>query len=150
MWDGTAWDYTTAYYNESRGKIGSVAPGVILYYSTITAPASTFTLSADQFNNSGSPKWPPMGTAQVILWNKNCVKFPTVTTTADPLTGKVTLNVTGAAAGATYYLSVKYNPNSLTGTAVRKPYPTVSYTFVTSLNGAALIPSWDSIAVKPK
>ena len=148
--DGTAWDYTTAYYNESRGKIGSVAPGMILYYSTITAPASTFTLSADQFNNSGSPKWPPMGTAQVILWNKNCVKFPTVTTTADPLTGKVTLNVTGATAGATYFLSVKYNPNSLTGTVVRKPYPTVSYTFVTSLNGAALIPSWDSIAVKPK
>ena len=148
--DGRAWDYTTAYYNVSWGKIGSVAPGVIFYYSTITAPASTFTLSADQFNTSGSPKWPPMGTAQVILWNKNCVKFPTVTTTADPLTGKVTLNVTGATAGATYFLSVKYNPNSLTGTAVRKPYPTVSYTFVTSLNGAALIPSWDSIAVKPK
>ena len=148
--DGRAWDYTTAYYNVSWGKIGSVAPGVIFYYSTIAAPASTFTLSADQFNNSGSPKWPPMGAAQVILWNKNCVKFPTVTTTTDPLTGKVTLNVTNATAGATYFLSVKYNPNSLTGTAVRKPYPTVSYTFVTSLNGAALIPSWDSIAVKPK
>ena len=43
--------------------------------------------------------------------------------------------MTGATAGATYYFSVKYDTSTLTGTPVKKPYPTVNYTFQTWLNG---------------
>ena len=38
--DGTAVDYTELTYNVSKGKIGSVSPGVIFFWSTITAPGA--------------------------------------------------------------------------------------------------------------
>ena len=144
---GTAQDYTELFYNVSKGKIGSVSPGVIFYYSTITAPSSSFTLNFTQFNDRG---WNAMAIQQVVLWNSNCVKVQTVKTTIDRQTGKVTIQVTGATAGQTYYLSVKPDPGSLTGTQVSTPYPTANYTFYTSLNGVGLLPSWDGIAIRPK
>jgi hypothetical protein len=64
--------------------------------------------------------------------------------------GNPVLDVTGATPDATYYFSVKYNSNSLAGISVSRPYPTVNYTFQTSLNGNLIITSPDSIAVKPK
>jgi hypothetical protein len=90
-----------------------------------------------------------MGNLDVFLWDSNCDKVQTVTltTAAD---GHPVLNVTGATPDATYYFSVKYDTGSITGITVKKPYPTVNYTFQTWLDGAFIITSPDSIAVKPK
>jgi hypothetical protein len=70
-------DYTELFYNISKGKIGSVRPGVIFYDSTITAPSASFTLNFTQFNSLGLKA---MGIQQLVLWNRNCVKGQTVTT----------------------------------------------------------------------
>jgi len=147
--DGTAEDYDTLMYNVSKSKIGSVSPGVIFFWSTVVASSDSFSLEGHQFNDSGALAWKDMGNLDVFLWDSNCDKVQTVTldTAAD---GHPLLNVTGATGGATYYFSVKYDSNSLTGISVKRPYPTVNYTFQTMLDGALIVTSPDSVAVKPK
>jgi hypothetical protein len=85
----------------------------------------------------------------VILWKADCTKLLT-TATYNTTTGAVTINVTGAATGAVYYVGIKYNPGSLVGQAVTSPYPTVPYRFVSYLNGTQIFSSWDSVDVKKK
>jgi hypothetical protein len=142
-------DYTELFYNVSKNRVGSVAPGVIFFWSTITAPSAGFSLEGHQLNDSGALAWRDMGNLDVFLWDANCDKVQTVTlsTAAD---GHPVLGVTGATAGATYYFSVKYDTGSLTGISVKKPYPTVNYTFETWLDGSKIITSPDSVAVTPK
>jgi uncharacterized repeat protein (TIGR01451 family) len=145
--DGTALDYTELFYLVSKGKIGSVSPGVIFYYSTITAPAANFTLG---FSQSNDLAWKAMAVKQVVLWDSNCVKVQSATVTMNKSNGSATISVTGATPGATYYLSVKPDPGSLTGIPVKVPYPTANYTFSTSMNGSIIATSPDSIAIRPK
>ena len=155
--DGTAMDYTELLYNvqtlkkPTRTVVGSVAPGVIFFWNTVTAPSTgtSFTLEADQFNTGATPVWRDMANLDVFLWDANCVKVQTVTLT-DPTDGNPTLAVTNAEPGATYYFSVKYDTTSLTGQTVGRPYPTVNYTFQTLLDYELIITSPDSVAVKPK
>jgi hypothetical protein len=150
--DGTALDYTELLYNVSKGKIGSVAPGVIFFWSTIVAPDAEFSLEGHQFNDSGALDWKDMANLDVFLWDANCDKVQTVTLTYND-EGHPVLDVTGATPGATYYFSVKYNSNSLAGIPVVRSagkYPAVNYTFETWLDGSLIITSPDSVAVKPK
>ena len=147
--DGTAGNLTTLQYGVKSNKINNVAPGVMFYYSKITAPAATFTIQVPQSNTKG---WKPVAiqdVGQVILWNANCVKS-TASATYNSTTGAVTINVTRATAGAVYYLSIKYNNSSLTGQSVSKPYPTATYSFKTVLNGVEISTSVDSVNVAPK
>jgi len=155
--DGTAMDYTELAYNvqtlkkPTRTVVGSVAPGVIFFWSTVTADADgAFTLEGHQLNNSPSANpWHDMANLDVFLWDANCAKVQTTTLTT-ATDGHPVLNVTGADPGATYYFSVKYDSSSLAGIKVAKPYPTVDYTFQTWMNGQLIITSPDSVAVKPK
>ena len=147
--DGTAGNLTTLQYGVKSNKINNVAPGVMFYYSKITAPAASFTIQVPQSNTKG---WKPIAIqdlGQVILWNANCAKS-TASATYNSTTGAVTLNVTKATAGAVYYVSIKYNTSSLTGQSVSKPYPTVPYTFKTAMNGVEISTSMDSVNVTPK
>ena len=75
---------------------------------------------------------------QFILWDSSCNKVQTVTLGGTVLVP--TLTVTGATPGATYYIQVKYDPDTLKGQNASGK-PTVTYLFQTSLNGAAAIPS---------
>ena len=148
--DGTSGDLTDLFYGVKNGKINNVAPGVMFYYSEITAPSESFEIVVQQTNTNG---WSPIEIqkiGQVILWNNACEKGKTVTPTFDPTTGTVTIAVNGATAGDLCYLSIKYDPASLKGTSVSEPYPTVTYTFVSYLDGVEIIPSWDSVTVNPK
>ncbi len=158
--DGTALDYTELLYSvqtlkkPTRTVVGSVAPGVIYFWNTVTAPSTgtSFTLEADQFNTGATPAWRDMANLDVFLWDANCVKVQPVTLTYTT-EGNPTLAVTNAEPGATYYFSVKYDTSSLSGqmvTKVANKYPTVNYTFQTKLNGDLIITSPDSVAVKPK
>ena len=52
-----------------------------------------------------------------------------------------TLTVTGATAGVTYYIQVKFDPNTLLGYKPVNGTPTVTYLFQTSLTCTVLIPS---------
>ena len=86
---------------------------------------------------------------KVIVWKADCTKLTTATATYTTSNGNVTVNVTGATPGAKYYVSVNYNPGSLIG-KMATGKPTVQYTFISYLNGTQIVPSWDSIRMKPK
>ena len=46
--------------------------------------------------------------------------------------------------------AIKYDPGSIVGRTVSAPYPTVTYTLATFLNGSAYLSSARQIAFKPK
>ena len=144
--NGTHGDLLDEIYKVKANQINSIAPGVFFYYSKITAPASSFTIQVTQSDILARKK---IGTMQIILWDANCVKT-SVPGAYNAGTGTVTFNASGLTAGATYYISIKYNPRSLVGQDVPPNKPTDVYTFVTYLNGSQIIPSWDSVNVKSK
>jgi hypothetical protein len=141
--DGTNGDLTDEFYLARANKIVSIAPGVFFYYSKITAPASSFTIEVKQ---SQTLNWKTIGTMQLILWDANCIK---TAVTGSSNNGTVTFNATGLTAGATYYVSVKYDPTTLVGQAVPGK-PTNVYSFLTWINGSPVLTSPDAINVKPK
>jgi hypothetical protein len=144
----SAWPpmYDAFTYQVKSNKISSVAPGVIFYYNTITAPSASFTLSVVENN---SLTWKPMliqDLGQAILFDANCNKASGVTVTAGGSPYTVTFTVTGATPGAIYYIGIKYSPQNLIGQAVKSPYPTSIYTWsTTGFNGSTA-----SIPVKYK
>jgi hypothetical protein len=59
--------------------------------------------------------------------------------------------VTGATAGATYVVGIKYSLSGLAGQPVSSPFPTVTYSFATNFNGGSNLPSsGDTIVISPK
>ncbi|HSP55571.1 MAG TPA: hypothetical protein VLS25_08280, partial [Dehalococcoidia bacterium] len=101
------------------------------YYNTITAPSATFTLSVVQTN---SLNWKPMliqDLGQAILYNSDCAKADGVAVTTSTAPYTVTFTVTGATPGATYYIGIKYSPQSLVGQSVQG-FPTSTYEFSTT------------------
>ena len=148
---GTSAGLTQLNYTVKKGKISAVSPTAMTFYEKFTAPAATFALQISQSNLGG---WVPFATAKgtaVTLYGANCVKSSAQGSTSyNPATGTVTLNVNGATAGAVYYVAVKYNPASLVGTPITAPNPTVTYSFVTSADGVALPTGVVSLKVAPK
>jgi uncharacterized repeat protein (TIGR01451 family) len=146
---GTAPDLNDLFYNVQRNKINSVSPGVLFYYSKITAPSAAFTITVGQSNDKS---WKPMGVqnGQALLYNANCTKSSAQgkTTTGNGTT--VTIAVSGATPGATYIIGIKYNPGDLVGQSVSTPFPTATYSFITALNANTILQSADTIKVNPK
>ena len=58
--------------------------------------------------------------------------------------------MSGAAAGATYVVGIKYAPSDLSGQAVASPSPTVTYAFTTATGGTTIASSTDSVKLLPK
>jgi uncharacterized repeat protein (TIGR01451 family) len=148
--DGTARDLAEVRYGVKSGRVLSVAPGVFFYYSMLTAPSGSFDVRVSQSNTSALG-WGPIGIkdlGQVIVWTADCAKQAS-SATWDSATGDVAIHVDGAVGGAAYYVGVKYDPTRLVGRPA-DGRPTVTYRFVTSIDGTELIASWDSVDVKPR
>ncbi len=148
---GTATNLTQAnYLVDSKTKsIKSVSPGVMFYYSTITIPVggpSTTTVSVTQSKDNNN--WPFIAiqdTKQVILYDSNCRKVSATMANVSLDGSTVTLTANNLTAG-TYYLGIKYSLSSLQGYKLTtQTYPTVKYTFKTSLNGNVISTSEDGI-----
>jgi len=58
--------------------------------------------------------------------------------------------VNNAVPANVYYLGVRYNAGSLVGTASSRPYPEVTYVYVTYVNGVEILSRWDGIAANLK
>jgi uncharacterized repeat protein (TIGR01451 family) len=140
-------------YSVKSGKVNQVNPGVMFYYISITAPSSSFTINVTQSNNA-SPVWKPIpvqATNQIILYNADCSKSNTGTSSVNTTNGTATITVSGATAGATYIVGVKYSLSGLSGQPVSSPFPTVTYSFATNFNGGSDLPSsGDTIVLSPK
>jgi hypothetical protein len=148
---GASAGLTQLNYTVKKGKISDVSPNAMTFYEKFKAPKAGFPLLIGQSNTGG---WVPLATAKgaaVTLYNANCSKSSAQgTVSQDPATGAVTLNVTGATIDAFYFVGVKYNPASLSGTPISDPAPTVTYNFVTHADGTALPTGRVSLKVAPK
>ncbi|MBF6641154.1 T9SS type A sorting domain-containing protein, partial [Flavobacterium sp. J49] len=127
-------------YSASNGKIGVVTPGVFFYYTAVVAPSANFTIKVTQAkgNSTSANHYGLMaikGSNQIILWDPNCNKFTDAGVMSGTNNSQGSLTITNAVPGATYVLSVKYNPKSIQGnTYSGSVAPTVTYNFSTSVD----------------
>jgi uncharacterized repeat protein (TIGR01451 family) len=147
---GTAQNLESLGYGVQRNAINSVSPGVLFYYTSIKAPAASFSITVTETNNLG---WKDMGVqqGQAILYDANCVKSSSQGKTSTN-SGVTTIQVTNATVGASYVVGIKYSPNDLTGQKVTSPFPTATYNWITALpgNGGTIPQSTDSVTVSPR
>ena len=142
--DHTAQTLSQENYLVSKGKIGSVAPGVFFYYSRIVIPEEG--VSSYEVRQSNDASFPMLESMQTFLWNATCEK---VFVTASVVDGTVVYDTSGLPAGV-YFISVKYKPNSIQGFALSPPYPSVHSLFGTFKLGS-LLPTTDaSVVFMPK
>lgn len=144
---GTAVDLVEALYTIKSGKISSVTPGAAQYFTRVTAPASIFSLAVEQSNTSS---WRTIGVQSgkfVAVYDANCRARSFI---AFSYNNRITINVLGATPGATYYIVTRYRLPTLVNLPVRAPYPSVEYSFATSMGGSTLFASRDGLLVRPK
>ncbi len=133
----------------SSNTINGINPGVFFYYSSLTAPASSFSINILQSNTSTNsfPDIPALN-GQVILYlvsgtppNATCSKV-LASITGGP--ADFTISVSGATPGATYVVGIKYNPSALRGDVPPMP-ANITYSYSTKLNGTLIISSEQSV-----
>jgi hypothetical protein len=148
---GRADDLDTIVYSPKSGKINSVAPGVLFYYSAIRAPSSSFTITVTQATPAGWRPMPVQTTGQILLYDAACAKSAVQRSSAyRAADGLATIQVGGAVTGASYVVGIKYNASDLAGQPVASPFPTVTYGFTTLLGGSPVVTSTDTIKAVPK
>src|SRR5262249_45995725 len=145
---GTAGDLTQILYGVKNGKINNVAPGVLFYYSSVTAPASNFTIQIIQTKNNLTFPFLGIQQGQVRLYNADCSHSSLGTFTTNG--GVTTITVKGATTGAVFVVGVKYDPGTVVGTNVGNSRPTVHYGFSTSLNNVPVSSDPDGLDLAPK
>jgi hypothetical protein len=129
---GTAAALTDLAYNVKGKTINSVSPGVFFYFSRVNAPAASFTLQIVQANsNPAVPLFNVQQGNQITLYNADCSTSSLGTVSSAG--GQATVNVTGAAAGQSFILLVKYDTSSVVGAPVPDP-TTVHYDYATKAN----------------
>jgi len=135
---GTASTENVINYSLKNGVINNVAPGVLFYYTMVTAPAAgSFTVSVSQSDNGSTP---PLGAMQLLTYTANCGTYNNVTASTSATSGTSTFVINGASAGQVFILSVKVDPHSVVGSSTPSP-STVTYTYSTSVNNGPAIPS---------
>jgi hypothetical protein len=148
---GTAPDLTTVQYGvNTRSRVSSVSPTAFTYYASVVAPAASFKVTVRQGNTGG---WSPLGNAwsflnpPVNVFGAECKRLAT---TGTFMPSSMTFNVTGATPGAVHVIGIRYQADNVIGRALLAPYPVVTYSFVTSVNGVDVSSSVDSVAFTPK
>jgi hypothetical protein len=138
-----------SYRVTNTNTINGINPGVFFYYTSLTAPASSFSIDILQSNTSTNsfPDFPALN-GQVILYlvtgtppNATCTK---VVANIAGAPADFTISVTGASPGATYVVGVKYNPSALRGNNPPNP-ANLTYSYSTKLNGALIVSSQQSV-----
>jgi hypothetical protein len=144
--DQTAADLNELFYGVkgTPPKVNSVSPGVLFYYTTVTAPSASFDVTIAQTDNSATFPAFDVHHGQAVLYNgTTCAKLGLGTDGGSP-----TIHVSGATVGQVFIVGVKYDPTTVKGTNATG-FPTVRYTFTTQVGG---VPngSSDFIDLKPK
>jgi hypothetical protein len=138
--NGTAPDLPRLLYGARRGRIDSVAPGLFAYYGTLSAMPAAFTIQVKEMQapNLSWPWLPPQAIGQVVLYDASCARSRAQGATGyDPVTGTVTIRVSGAA-GSDYYLGIEYDPAAVKRAGAGPRDPVVTYRFQTWIDGAVV------------
>jgi PKD repeat protein len=132
-------------YSVSNGKVSGITPATFYYYTTITAPSSTFTMDVVQSVSSSLFKLFPVKTGTAKLLNNTCGTFISGNS---PSSGQPQFKVTGAVAGRTYIISIVYETKSSIGAkSTSTEIPT--FTFTAKVGTTVLANSTSSIKMYP-
>ena len=149
--NGSAVELTNICYSYTKAKtVDNANPGVFFYYTRFKAPATSFRITVKQTKSHSGFKLFRTQQNQIRLWASDCG-----TSYLQEGVGGTEpyIYVTGAAPGATYVLSVKYDSKSIEGSTFSGAAPDVTYTF-TAYTGAGanvLVPnSAGTIVAKDK
>lgn len=144
-------------YTVQNGRIRTVNPSAFIYYSQVNAPGASngngssidFGIKVTQSNDGG---WPNLGNyfsffnPQVNVYDETCTRINTSGTFTP---SSITFNVNDAEAGEVFYVGIRYQANTVVGLRVTAPYPTVTYTFVTSVDNTPISSTADSVIFTP-
>jgi hypothetical protein len=127
-------------YSVRNNRIKTVTPGIFFYYNSIVAPSSNFTIKVTQVKSSSSSanQFRLMSISnpnQIVLWNPNCSKKSDAGIRSGSNNSQGNLTINNAIPGATYVLSVKYDPKSIEGDTFTGSFPpVVNYSFAVSVD----------------
>ena len=131
---GTAYGLTTACTKLTGRTVNNAIPGVFFYYASVVAPSSSFTINVKQSNDGDLNKL-------FSIQNLQQVRLTTATCSNVNFTGSMINDnkearylVTGATAGATYVVSVKYDTKSIIGAVYTGSDNKSTYTFGSYVN----------------
>ena len=129
---GTATIENTINYGVKSGKINNVAPGVLFYYTKLSATGTTLSFDMVQTQVDPNNLIPFFGVQSVSVFNANCTaKSSGVTITQDAAHGIVHVTISGTTSGQVFYANIKINPGTVVGSTVPKPFPTFPFTYAT-------------------
>ncbi|MCF6130752.1 T9SS type A sorting domain-containing protein [Flavobacterium wongokense] len=129
----------------SGRTVNNAIPGVFFYYASVVAPSSSFTINVKQTNDGDLNKLFTIQNAQQIrLTNASCGN---VSFAGSMLNGgtEAKYAVTGATAGATYIVSLKYDVKSIIGAVYTGADNKSTYTFGSYVNNVLYAPSAGTI-----
>ena len=128
------------------------APGVFFYYTTVTAPSSSFTIDIVQSETHAtfSTLFSVQNISNIRLFNADCTISNLGTfSISGANSGQATIQVSGATAGQVFIVSVKYTTSTVVGQNVPDP-TTVHYDFVTNVNGGQVDQDANGLDLKKK
>jgi hypothetical protein len=125
---GTAQTLSSLQYTVRNGVIRSIQPTAFFYWVAVTAPAGNNTFTITQTITTGNfNSLIPMTNGSKV-YNSNCgTMHPTIAQSG----GTVTVMFDAPTAG-TYFIAIKYNPQSLKNKPAPSPTTTVHYDFMTT------------------
>jgi hypothetical protein len=149
---GMAADQEALAYRLKGTKINAVTPGVFLYWSVVEADATALNISVQQsaVTVQGSPASPPLFDLNESpkVFDADCKRVQGVKVQRTAR-GQVTLSVSGAVPGQQYYLTVKYDSQSIASTVVSQNPPfQATYSFGTHVAGAATPSAVDTLVLR--
>jgi hypothetical protein len=146
---GAAADLTDIFYGIKGTKVNNVAPGVLFYFTRVTAPSSSFTVELVQTNSNATFPFFGIHQGQVKLYNADCSVSSLGAVNVS--NGQVTITISGASAGQQFIIGAKYDPGTVTGTTVNpNSPPTVHYNFATEVNNVTVAVDPDGLNLRPK
>jgi hypothetical protein len=134
-------------YKPQSGIVGTSTPGVIFYYTQVTAPGASFCVDVAQTKACGSFNILRIQNGnQIYIYDDTCKSLRQGN---EPSPGQGHVCITGATPGKHYVISVKYNVKSMQGGTYSGAPPTCQYNFISSVNGTPVVESADSVSAIP-
>ena len=134
-------------YSFRNNKVSNITPGVFFYFTTITAPSTSFTVDIVQTNSCPSfSLFAIQQGNQITAFSSGCTNVASGTQIA---TGQGRITINNATPGAQYVISVKYDSKSVLGSTFTGSAPTCQYNFVSKIGGNVIAGSEGSINLRP-
>jgi len=143
--DGTYWELLSSDVNWvlRDGVISSISPGVLFYFTKITAPRPDFTVQILQTKDNPDFPFIEVQQAQVTLSDANCAQAGNGVVIGS---GQAAVDVHGATAGQVFIVYAKYSLKSLVGTPMDDSTG-CHYDFKTVIDGVVVDQDADGLQI---